>query len=137
MTRCGSILALSVIVMLCPVTVSHAQETEANAVADAAVADVRTQMRTPDAMRVADDSARAELFRCEPRLPSSCRIVGASAIIQAYGPKVTGDVAVVDVVTWESTDSERRPIYRVTRRLTLRKLDGRWTVTSREIRSVT
>ena len=137
MIALSRLFPLTMLVSLCASGVALAQESDSSAVAGAAVADVRTRMRTPHATLVTDDSALAELLRCEPRVPSSCRIVGATALIQAHPPEVTGDAAVIYVSTWEPTGFERRPIYRVTWRLTLRKTGGRWTVASRELSSQT
>ena len=71
MIALSRLFPLTMLVSLCASGVALAQGSDSSAVAGAAVADVRTRMRTPHATLVTDDSARAELLRCEPRVPSS------------------------------------------------------------------
>ena len=115
----------------------HAQSAEERAVVDVAITKAKRNLKATDALQVASDSARESLIQCVSRNPSSCRIVGASALVQAYRPTIAGDSAEITVSSWELTDNPRRPIHRVTVRYMLKRDKGQWVVIRSDIQSTT
>lgn len=83
------------------------------------------------------DVTTLEAARPCGKLPSSCRLVNATVLISVGKPTISGESAQLLAQVYWQTDSARQPVATKFVEVTLKRINGQWTVTDQEVLMIT